>query len=87
MECKGVGRTDGQSQDLEKDGNGVSPLHPQDKITQRENEASQNQLEIPVLPCTGALLFIIVLTVLFPGSFLASAHQIRCSSDYTHTFV
>ena len=54
MECKGVGRTDGQSQDLEKDGNGVSPkqhpLHPQDKITQRENEASQNQLEIPVYP-------------------------------------
>lgn len=54
MECKGVGRTDGQSQDLEKDGNGVSLkqhlLHRQNKITQRENEASQSQLEIPVYP-------------------------------------
>lgn len=54
MECKGVGRTDGQSQDLEKGGNGVSLkqhlLHLQDKTTQRENEAPQNQLEIPVYP-------------------------------------
>jgi len=44
MECKGVRRSDGPSQDIEKWADKVfilkqHPLHLQNKITRRENEA------------------------------------------------
>ena len=73
MECKGVRRTDGPSQNIDKWADKLLILrqyllHLQNKITRRENEAPRINWK-DVLTCTGGMLFIIVFVVLFPMTF------------------
>lgn len=70
MECKGVRRINGPSQDTDKWTDKVFSLkqhllHLQNKITRRENEAPGTNWK-GLFTCTGGMLFIIVCVVLFP---------------------